>query len=508
MKRILLSGTIFLVLKTFAQEPSDALRYSWLTPSGTARSMATGGALTSLGGDITSTFVNPAGIALFKTGELVFTPGYTLNNNKSSYLGTTEKDKKNNFNIGTSGVIFATSGNPRSNWRNFSYSIAVNRTANFNNSVSYNGLNNVSSYSEKYLEELINDNVTDPNSAASDYPYGSSLAFNTFLIDTVNDNGNVSGYRSLATPQTGVNQEQTVDTKGGITSVAFAASANLGDKFYFGGSLGIDVLNYERNSTYTESDATSNGSNNFNNFKVNEMLETSGTGINLKLGLIYKPVEYLRLGIAFHTPTFYELEDKYSTTVTTDLDGYAGPGTLTQSSIDLVGQPGEFQYSFLNPWRVMGGISYVFREVNDVTKQRAFLSADVEYLNYASSSFSESGGQSSSGYFGELNNTIDNQYSTAINFKLGGELKFNTWMFRGGFGYFSNPYKDKSIKGSKMNISGGLGYRDKGKFIDLTYVHQLIKDVYYPYRLEGNEFFPVNVKSGVGNIILTVGLKF
>jgi hypothetical protein len=507
MKRILLSGTIFLVLKSFAQEPADALRYSLLTPSGTARSMATGGALTSLGGDLTSTFVNPAGIALYKTGELVFSPGFTLNNNKSKYLGTTEKDNKNNFNFGTSGIIFATPGSGRSNWRNFSYSIAYNRTANFNNSYAFRGKNDISSYSEKYLEELINNNVTDPNAAAKDFPFGSSLAFNTYLIDTINNNGNVTGYRSLATPQTGVNQEQQITTKGGISTIGFAGSANLGDKLYLGASLGIDILNFEKNSTYTESDATANSANNFNNFNVNETLETKGTGINLKLGLIYKPVEYLRLGIAFHSPTFYELQDKYTTTVTTDLEGYAGPGKFTQSSNDLVGQPGEFQYSFTNPWRVMGGVSYVFREVKDVTKQRAFISADVEYVNYASSSFSESG-TTSSGYFSELNKTVDNQLTSAFNFKLGGELKFNTWMFRGGFGYFSNPYKDKTVSASKMNISGGLGYRDKGKFVDLTYVHQLVKNVYYPYRLEGNEFFPVNVNGSVGNIILTIGFKF
>ena len=507
MKRILLSGTIFLVLKSFAQEPADALRYSWFTPSGTARSMATGGALTSLGGDLTSTFVNPAGIALYKTGELVFSPGFTLNNNKSKYLGTIEKDSKNLFNIGTSGIIFATPSSGRSNWRNFSYSIAYNRTANFNNSYAFRGRNDISSYSEKYLEELINNNVTDPNAAAKDFPFGSSLAFNTYLIDTIDNNGNVTGYRSLATPQTGVNQEQQITTKGGISTIGFAGSANLGDKLYLGASLGIDMLNFEKNSTYTESDATANSANNFNNFNVNETLETKGTGINLKLGFIYKPVEYLRLGIAFHTPTFYELQDKYTTTVTTDLEGYTGPGTFTQSSNDLVGQPGEFQYSFTNPWRVMGGVSYVFREVKDVTKQRAFISADVEYLNYASSSFSESG-TTSSGYFSELNKTVDNQLTSAFNFKLGGELKFNTWMFRGGFGYFSNPYKDKTVSASKMNISGGLGYRDKGKFVDLTYVHQLGKNVYYPYRLEGNEFFPVNVNGVVGNIILTIGFKF
>ena len=149
IKKILLSGTIFLVLKSFGQEPADALRYSWITPTGTARSMAVGGALTSLGGDLTSTFVNPAGIALFKTGELVLTPGYTFNKNKSTYLGAKETEDKNNFNMGASGLIFATAASGRSNWRNFSYSIAVDRSANFNNKFYFKGLNNVSSYSEK-----------------------------------------------------------------------------------------------------------------------------------------------------------------------------------------------------------------------------------------------------------------------------------------------------------------------------------------------------------------------
>jgi len=507
IKKILLSGTIFLVLKSFGQEPADALRYSWITPTGTARSMAIGGALTSLGGDITSTFVNPAGIALFKTGELVLTPGYTFNKNKSTYLGSKEKEDKNNFNMGASGFIFATAASGRSNWRNFSYSIAVDRSANFNNQFYFKGLNNVSSYSEKYLEELVNNNVTDPNAAANDYPFGASLAFNTYLIDTVNTNGDVTGYRSLATPQTGVNQEQLIDTKGGVTTIAFAASGNLGDKFYIGGSLGVDMLSYRKTSTYTESDATSNTTNNFQNFIVGETLETDGAGVNLKIGFIYKPAEYLRLGLAFHSPTWYELKDKYTTTVTTNLEGYNGSGTLTQSSTDLLGQPGEFQYSYLNPWRVMGGVSYVFREVNDVTKQKAFISADVEYVNYAASNFSETD-VASTGYFDKLNETVNNQYSSAINLKLGGELKFNTIMARAGFAYFSNPYKDKSVKGNKMNISGGLGYRDKGRFIDLTYVHQLVKDVYYPYRLEDNQFYPVDVKGGAGNIILTVGFKF
>src|SRR5690242_20616953 len=94
-----------------AQEPADALRYSWATPGGTARVQAVGGAMGSLGGDITATFVNPAGLAFYKTGDILITPAYHFGQTKADYLSRTEKDKTNKFTWGTSGVVFGTSGN-------------------------------------------------------------------------------------------------------------------------------------------------------------------------------------------------------------------------------------------------------------------------------------------------------------------------------------------------------------------------------------------------------------
>lgn len=512
MKRsLILAGCFVYSLQLFSQEPSDALRYSWFTQSGTARSQATGGAMVSLGGDLSATFVNPAGLGFFKTGELVLTPAYNFTSNKSNYLGSNSKAKDNQFNFGASGLILPMAGRPGSNWKNFTFSLAVNRTANFGNTYTLNGLNNQSSYSEKYLEQLINDNVTDPNDAATNYPYGTSLAFNTYLIDTIQGiGGAVNGYRSLATPQTGVNQQQTVDTRGGITDFGVGMSGNLSDKFYVGASLLWSYIDYERTTTYRESDATSSTLNNFNYFETEEYLKTTGLGINLKMGMIFKPVEYVRLGLAVHTPTLYNLEDVYSTTITTDVEGYTGLGPQTQSSRDLNdGQNGVYTYDMSNPWRIMAGFSYVFREEKDITRQKGFISADVEWISYKGSNFSSSDPvNNSDAYFDELNNTIDNIYRSAINARVGAELKFNTLMVRGGFAWFGNPYETDDFKGSKMNISGGLGYRNKGKFIDLTYVHQLGKDGYYPYRLDNGFYSAADVKATTGGILLTVGFKF
>lgn len=496
-------------LNLLAQEPADALRYSWITQTGTARNQSIGGAGVSLGGEFSTLFINPAGLGFYKTNEVAITPGLSFFNNKSTYRGTLVPEKKTTFGLGPTGIIFSLpSYDSSSNVRNFTIGFGVNRSAAFGNQVSYRGTNNQSSYSEKYLEELINNEVRDPNNAASQFPYGASLAFNTYLLDTVTVNG-AFGYRSLATVSTGLIQENRISSSGGVTDIALGGAVNLKDKLFLGGTVTVPVVNYSRESSYRESDATNNTSNNFNYFEVNENLQTKGAGINVKLGLIYKPVEYVRLGLALQTPTWYTLTENYSYEVVTDLEGYAGAGIKRQSSKDFNnGEEGLNKYSMVSPWKAAASASYVFREVSNVRRQRAFIAADIEYVNHKGSSFSEAEGSvaGSDQYYKELNNAIDDQYKGTFNFKLGGELKFNTLMFRLGGAYYGNPYRYE--KANKINVGGGLGYRDKGVFVDLAYVHSINKDINYPYRLEGNEGFSAATLKGAGNnFLVTVGFK-
>ena len=135
----------------------------------------------SLGGEISASFVNPAGLGFYRTGDFVFTPAYAFLNNKSTYLERTEKDKKNYFNFGTTGFVI--DGEAKTiRWS--AYSIAINRTANFGSNILYRGQNNQSSYSQKFLEEIKNGDIKDANAVAQNFPFGTSLAFNTYWIDT------------------------------------------------------------------------------------------------------------------------------------------------------------------------------------------------------------------------------------------------------------------------------------------------------------------------------------
>jgi hypothetical protein len=514
MKKILFITLGFLAAVCLrAQEPADALRYSWYVPGGTARSQAAGGAMGSLGGDLTATFVNPAGLAFYKTGDFIFSPAYRFGKAKSTYFGRTESDKTKRFSWGTTGFVIGTGGSDKGTIRNSALSIAYNRTADFNSNILYRGQNNQSSYSQKFLEEISKNNIKDGNVLSSGYPFGSSLAFNTYWIDTIagGTNGNFNFQsRSANILSTGLLQQNTIRSKGGIDEVALGLAVNLRDKLMIGGTIGVPFLHYKREGEFIEADASSNPNNHFDYAMVNDKLTTSGVGINLKAGLIYKPATSWRLGFAVHSPTVYTLTDHYEASVTADVEGGQ---TLTDYSKDYTGDaPSAFKYTYITPYKLIGSVSYVIREIQDITRQRGFLTADVEYVNYKASSFSPDDNtntdESTKTYLKQLNRAIDNAYKGAFNFRVGGELKFTTVMVRLGAAYYGNPYKNiHGEKGSKLNLSGGLGYRNKGFFIDLTYVQAMNKDVNFAYRLQQGPYSAARIKNTVGNVLLTVGFK-
>ena len=155
--------------------------------------------------------------------------------------------------------------------------------------------------------------------------------------------------------------------------------------------------------------------------------------------------------------------------------------------------------------------SYVFREVEDTRKQKGFITADIEYTGYKHAGFyssNEDPAEEEINYYKDLTKVIRQQYKGNFNFRLGGEVKFNIIMARLGLAYYMNPYKDPAIKANKFLLSGGLGYRNKGFFIDLTYVHAFNKDVDFAYRLQDKSNTFATVKNQRGAIAATFGLKF
>ncbi len=508
-----LNYTVALLLLTAqltAQIPEEALRLSWISQNGTARNQAIGGAMGSLGGDATAALVNPAGLAFFKTSDFLLTPSMQFSNTKSSFRGTSlTGNRSGSFTAGTSGFVFGGFGNQAKN----SFALTITRLADFQQTLAYKGQNDYSSFAEPLADEFASSNLTiDQALNSNQVSLATKLALYTYLVDTATINGTPQVI-SRSENSSLLNQEHKTNSSGGMTEISFAAGHEFSKKFMAGGTLGLPFVKLERSIRFTEADATGNNDNDFSYMAFNEHYSISGIGVNLKLGFIYRPVEYVRVGLALHSPSALLLKERYDAGMAADLEHlfYPNPGYDSAGLASITGNSyAENEYTLYTPGKIILSGSYVFREVEDTRRQKGFLTADIEFVNYKWNQFGPAGDvtEETKSLYTPYNDVIDALSKAAFNFRIGGEVKFNIVMARLGLAYYGSPYKDKALKAGKLNLSGGIGYRHKGIFADLTYVHKLTKDVHFPYRLNApraNSF--ATLKDNGGTALLTIGVK-
>jgi len=487
MKRFILVASVLsmLLITVSAQNEEDALRYSLLKQIGTARYTALNGAFGALGADFSTLSSNPAGIALYKRSELSVTPDIYFGNSESFYNGKTMDDGRNNFAVGNAGLILTLKPIDRldrSEFKNFQFGFGVNRMADFNNRKIYEGINTQNSLLDAYLEYSGNLNPGMLN------PYDTRLAFDTYLIDTVpgqvvptyvNAYSYIGGFSSAL-------QRKSTESWGSINEMVFSGGANLSDRFYFGFTFGFPFIRFYRNTTYTEYNL--NTEKDLDHFTTYESLETHGSGFNFKIGTIVRATDWLRVGVAYHTPTWYSnLNDRYYTNM---MAYYTNGDYYTAYSPD-----GEFDYDIQTPQRLIGSAAIIIGKLG-------LISADYEYLNYSDARLSPTDD------FTEPNDRIKRYFNNTQNIRVGTEWNVGPVQLRAGYANYGSPF-EKGINDGKLNsFSGGLGFKSRDFFADaaLTYSKSTLDD--YLYGTDNIQVNPAEITSKVYNFLITLGYRF
>ncbi len=483
-----------LTLPSFAQFTTDALRFSQINQASTARAKGFGGAQTAVGGDISSLAGNPAGIALFTKSELTFTPELNSYNDKADYLGTTSTGKKDKLNISQAGVVFRVptyrqkGQDVGKGWLSINFGVGYNRSHDLGNSFSLNGINTQSSIADFFADQATATGLL-PSELASGNNALANAAYENYLIGYNND---LDEYF----PEADVNNTQmlTDNRKGGQSEVNFGIAANYSNKLYLGASLALTSINYFSESIYKEFGFNSYENNDYSTTFIRTQ-STKGSGVNGKLGIIYKPTSYVRLGVSYQTPTWYTIDDDFSQELSTRY----GAGRIDSQFVS----PEEIfpaSYRVRTPSRINTGIAFF--------SKYGFISGDVEFVNYGGINFNSTTSDDLEAT-AEDNKVVRDTYTNAINYRIGAELKFDKMYVRGGYGQLGNPYRNKS-NGNYQNttISGGLGYRLSNYFIDLTYQNIEYTTNYTTYTVNGGVDPTADTKSNTSNIFLTVGLRF
>jgi long-subunit fatty acid transport protein len=482
MQKPILTGVIGMLcaFSSYSQNDIDAMRYSQTTFGGTARFSSMGGSMGALGGDFSSLSTNPAGIGVYKKTELNITPSVFTQATSSTFNDKVSDDRKLNFNIGSIGIVTTYKvRDTTTGWKTLNFGFGYNRSNNFHSRTDARGYNTTSSLLDVFVS-----NANGYTSESFD-GFSTGLAWTTYLINPDTTVPYANFYNHVI-PHYGELQHRSTESRGSMGEINFSFGGNYKERFLIGGTLSIVRSKFEEDAVYEETDDKDTIAN-FKSFKYVQNLNTEGTGVNFKIGVIVKANDWLRLGAAIHTPTAIKLNDDYSSYMESNLDNGI---KYTDSSKD-----GHFDYSLVTPFKFIASAGFIINKMG-------LLNVEYEYLDYSTAQL-----YSHPNVFTDVNTTIRSKYTSTGNLRVGGEIRFDPIAFRLGYAMYGSPFKHGENKDAfRSSYTAGIGYRINNFFMDFAYVRTMFteKNYFYAPELIG----PVKNDYKASSFMLTLGVRF
>lgn len=541
----------------YAQSAIDAYRFSQPDLRGTARFMGMGGAFGALGGDLSTLSQNPAGIGVYRSNEIGFTLDLDAQKSTSDAFGLSTSNSQTKFyldNIG--GVATLKLGSdvvPNINF-GFTYNKAVSFNRRYRGAIPQlqtsmsNYIAGIANGSELTVADVTSvENQYDPykpNDGGIQAPWLAILGYDSYLINPNGDPDNPSWTGQFGSGTTG-SANFDVTEKGSVDEYNIVLGGNISNVVYWG--MNFDIVNFdyrldasygeELTNAYVMHPITEDIYATDSRWRMRNLYRANGTGFNYKLGVIVKPIQELRLGFAFHTPTWYSLTETYSANIDARYFG-EGVGAETNG-----GYPGTQSYNFNSPWKIIASAA-------GVIGGKFIISADYEWNGYKTMKFSEASNYYGGGYWDDPwdydyysatpaaynndpyqyeNQDIKDIYRHTDTFRVGAEYRVTpSFSVRAGYSHVSSPVESKA-KNNGMTIytagtipnyrfdndtnyvTCGLGYRYKGFYVDLAYVYKHMSSEYHAFTPDPNsEYASPAAKLTFNNsrVVLSTGFKF
>ena len=542
---IVLSSAIILPSVAMGQAAVDLYNLSRPDLRGTARFMSMAGAFTALGGDMSTLNQNPAGIGIYRSSEVGLTLNLDIQSASTQAQGSKATNDQTKFSFNNFGYVGTT---PIDNYTGstFSWGVTYSRLASFDRmySGSFGSLNG-SSLSNFIAANTNREGSISPSSMlyGDNYnpytdgsaPWLSILAFQGYVINDnlVNGKTNYSGLMGSGTSGAAGYQ---VRERGYVDEYSINFGGNLYNTVYWGVGIGISDVNYTQESFYEEdldnayiaAQSTSNTDNydivpGRGDYRLNNYLNSNGNGFNLKFGLIFKPINEFRLGIAVHTPTWYNMTDTYWGGIgydytPTDQASYKSMSDFVDTND---GYDSWYDYKMRTPWRLMVGAA-------GVIGGQGIVSVDYEYRGNNTMQVSDYDGA----VYEDVTSDVKTYYKGTNILRLGAEYRVTpNFSLRAGYSYESSPVKQEAADNdveiwtagtipsytfdkTTQYITCGIGYRYQGFYTDLAYVHKQRESTYHAYSplYENGALLQdspsAKLTSTNNQIVLSVGYKF
>ncbi len=497
--------------------------------NGTARFVGMGGAMSALGGDISTISTNPAGIGIFRSNDFAMTLSYNSADSKSVFGSSVSKENRSRLSFDQIGFVYSTKIGNNTSLRYVNFGFNYHKYANYNRLFTMQGNLDGASQTNYMAYQLANSGATYNSfgkmisgndwEAFQNEKFGwlSVMGGRTGLVDAVQENDGDKFYG-----WNGDYASYRCETKGRTDVYDFNVAFNVEDRFYFGATIGAYDVNYSRYSVYGEDLWRKDGGDELNaSYSLQHWYKTDGSGVDLKVGAIFRPFEdnSFRFGLAIHTPTWYALTERYSTRLTSQYDMINGNSIDTyEATIDSYdGWNGdvENEYELTTPWKFN-------LSAGGTIGTGIALGAEYEYMDYSSARLKNTDGYEDS-YMATQNSYIREDLKGVHTLRIGAEFKIAPeFSLRAGYNYSTALYNKTAYKElsayttrtdtqyandyAQNTFTFGVGYRSKNLYADMAYLYSNQHADFYSY--DDESLSPIGVTNENSRLMFTFGLRF
>lgn len=502
MKKIFTLLILGSAISTYAQTIDDIEVFNVRDLHGSARFTAMGGAFTSLGNDLSAIHINPAAAAVYRNSTFGLSLGFNAKEgSQQNFFGGSNTSSNFNLNLENIGYVGSFTEGAYKKEKRYGFAISSQKLANFNRNYSVTGnnslgafgsgslahywLDNTSSSGTQFLteDEVFNLGMTEEFAASQ----ASILVKTNDLITDVAFGTNNSGSSRV---------RYFRDESGSHNEIALTFGGEANKNFYYGVSLGFPILSYRLEDQIREYnlpadtipfDATS--------YELNRTNEIYGNGFNIKVGMIYKPLQWWRIGASYQSPSWYSVDQVYEVDVQSSFsDGFVGSSEILSS--------GQYNYGLRTPaiYRIGSSI---------VAGKTSLISVDYEYSDPTRGNTYETSNITSISQ-NDLeagNSDINSLMKASSTLRFGAELRFGLIYLRGGYSNQTSIYSnEEDFRTQLTTYSGGIGFQTKKFGIDLTFVTSEFGRLDYVHPFANDNL--VNTSNTSNNIVLGTTIRF
>ncbi|HET8839402.1 MAG TPA: outer membrane protein transport protein [Flavobacteriaceae bacterium] len=446
----------------YAQDITDAVRYSSENLAGTARFTGMSGAFGALGGDFSAIGINPAGSAVFLNSAATVSLNIDYNQNDVNFMNGFSNSSDSDFNLNQAGAVFLFNNTSEdSPFKKFSVALTYDQVNNFENEIFAFG-NNSQSIDTYFLNkangvpldlfiplqhESLSDLYTYLGSANfsaegfNNYDLQEAyLGYETYLFDAVDpDDLNNTAYTSNVVGSDFYQEYNQIST-GLNGKFSINAATQFKNDLYMGININSHFINYERTTAFYEEN--NNEESEINRIYYENTLRTFGSGLSFQVGAIYKLGKMVRLGASYTSPTWYTLSEETVQYLETASDEF-GTAIADPRVTNLFPD-----YQLRTPGKITASMAVVFGK-------SGLISFDWSNKNFANTEF---GSEYGDHVFAVQNSVIENNLKTASTYRIGGEYRLSEWSLRAGYRLEESPYRNEKIMGNLTGYSFGVGY--------------------------------------------------